>query len=166
VRPPNPPVIVPSAVFVPQWLAIGLGEVGVREDTRPGKSTPRIEQYHAITRAGAAVDDVAWCASFVCWVLEMSGIPSTKSKSAASYLEWGKECDLQVGCIVVFDKTDKDAAGSGHVAFCMGVSGEEVFVLGGNQSNRVGIDVRRRMHVVAARWPHSIHMPDGSTVGE
>ena len=160
------PVVVPTAVYLPQWLSIGLGEVGVREDTRPGKSTPRIEQYHAITRAGAAVDDVPWCASFVGWVLEMSGIASTKSKAAASYLSWGKSCDLQVGCVVVFGKADKDAGGTGHVGFCMGVSADEVFVLGGNQSNRVGIDVRRRAQVVASRWPHALELPDGTTAAE
>lgn len=151
--------MIPSApveVVIPRWLPIALGEIGVRELVAPGESNKRIEQYHAVTRAGAAVDSVPWCSSFVCWVMEHAGIESTRSKAAASWRTWGQPCARAIGCIVVFGKSDKDAKGTGHVGFSLGISGNEIFVLGGNQRNRVGIDVRDVRNIVARRWPQEI----------
>lgn len=150
----------PTAIAVPQWIRVALGEIGVIEDVRPGKSNPRVSQYHAITRAGAATDDVPWCASFVGFCLEMAGVTSTKSKAAASYATWGEACDSPYfGSVIVFGKSDPDAKGTGHVGFCLGVSGPDVYVLGGNQNNRVSIATRKKSAIVATRWPHSVQLP-------
>ena len=156
MQPPSPIVSVPRPVVVPRWLPIALGELGVVEDTRPGRSERRIEQYHAATRGGAELDDVPWCASFVGWVLESAGVPSTKRKSAASYATWGTAVGWDAfGGVVVFGKSDPDAGGTGHVGFLLGVSGSRCFVLGGNQSNAVTIAVREQRGA-AVRWPHAI----------
>jgi len=155
-------------VVVPRWIPIALGELGVVEDTRPGQSNGRIEEYHAMTRAGRAHDDVAWCASFVSWVLEQSGIRSTRNKAAASYLSWGEECrdyTPPFGAVLVFGKRDKDAKGSGHVGFCLGVSGPTVFLLGGNQGDRVSIAPRMLADVVAMRWPAAVQAPSARPPG-
>jgi uncharacterized protein (TIGR02594 family) len=152
----TPKALPPTAVKVPTWIAVALGEIGVVEDLRKGKSTPRVEQYHAITRAGPAVDDVSWCASFVSWCLEMGGVSSTKSKTAASYTAWGVACELKFGAVVFFGTQDKDAGHTGHVGFCVGVSGEDVFLLGGNQNQRVEIGVRKKANVTAIRWPMGV----------
>ena len=151
--PSTPVAKPPRAVVVPQWIAVALGEVGVVEDTRPGMSNPRIEQYHAITSAGTAADDVSWCSSFTSWSLEMAGVKSTRSKTAASYLTWGEPCDLKFGCVVLMAKSDADAGGSGHVGFYLGSFGDSFFLLGGNQSQRVDIGVRKLANIVAKRWP-------------
>ena len=155
----------PTAIVVPPHLQVALGEIGVIEDIRPGRSNPRIEQYHALTAAGAAVDDVSWCASYVGWCLEMAGIKSTRSKSAASYATWGEPCldtvlrdgswvydpSTMFGAVALMAKFDKDAGGTGHVGFLMGVSGTDIFLCGGNQDNRVSIAVRKKANVVALR---------------
>lgn len=134
------------------WLEIARRELGVKE--LAGKaSNPRIETYHSITKAGSAPDDVAWCASFVGWCIEQAGIRSTRNKSASSYLRWGVECDLQPGAVVVLSKADKDAGGTGHVAFLVGVEGDDILILGGNQNNAVNVARRPRDRVVSARWP-------------
>lgn len=156
----TPPIeLPPSAVIVPRWIAVALGEIGVRENPAIGLSTARIEQYHAVTSAGEALDDVPWCASYWCWVMEMSGISSPRTKRAADWATWGRACELVIGATVVFDKSDPDAKGSGHVAGLLGVSGNEAFVLGGNQSNRVGIDVRSKNKIIACRWPLAVQLP-------
>lgn len=157
MQPPSPSIVsVPRPVVVPRWIPIALGELGVVEDTRPGRSERRIEQYHAATRGGAELDDVPWCASFVAWVLEAAGVPSTKRKSAASYAGWGTSAGWDAfGAVVVFPRTDVDAGGTGHVGFLLGTSASKCFVLGGNQQNAVTIAVRERRGAVV-RWPHAV----------
>ncbi len=151
---PSRPQLHAQPVIVPPWMPVAFGEVGVLEDTRPGKSAARISEYHSVTRAGVSTDDVPWCASFVSWCLECAGVPSTRSKTAASYGSWGEPCFNPVfGCVVLFGRGDRDAVGSGHVAFNVGVSGMEIYVLGGNQNNRVSIRTRRLDHVLAYRMP-------------
>lgn len=164
---PVAPTPSPSPIIIPRWLPIALGEIGIVEDVRPGRSTARIEQYHAATAAGVAPDDVAWCASYVGWCLEQAGIRSTRSKTAASYATWGVPCvapglrgpHFAIGSVVVFGKRDADAVGSGHVGFCMGRSGAELYLLGGNQQNRVSIATRKVADVVAVRWPSAVQLP-------
>jgi len=142
------------AVEVPPWIAVALAEVGVLEDTRAGKSTTRIEQYHAVTRGGRAVDDVPWCAAFVCFCLEQCGILSTRSKTAATFASYGiATLPTRQFAIVGFGKVDKDAGGSGHVAFSLGASAGELYILGGNQRNRVSVATRLVKDVAWARWP-------------
>jgi uncharacterized protein (TIGR02594 family) len=136
----------------PSWLTRARRELGVRE--RPGfKHNPRILEYHGATRLQAQTDEVPWCASFVCWCLEQEGIRSTRKANASSYAEYGEPCELKDGAIVVFGKADPDAGGTGHVAFCVGVEGDHVLVLGGNQSNAVNIAKRPKSRIVAIRWP-------------
>lgn len=153
-------LLPPTAVVVPNWVRVAFGEVGVVEYTQPGKSNHRIERYHEITRAGVADDQVPWCSSFVSFCLEMAGVVSTKSKAAISYGGWGDVCGIdKFGCVILFGKSDPDAKGTGHVGFCIGVSGPDVFVLGGNQGNRVSIATRKRKDVIACRWPHAVQLP-------
>jgi uncharacterized protein (TIGR02594 family) len=156
VQPSTPLPSFPRPVVVPRWIPIALGELGVVEDTRPGRSERRIEQYHAATRGGHAVDDVAWCASYVAWVLESAGVPSSRRKQAISYATWGTAAGWDAfGGIVLFPRTDPDAGGTGHVAFLLGVSGKHCFVLGGNQANAVTI-AKRETVGASVRWPHAI----------
>lgn len=150
----RPQGATPIALEVPIWVRIGLAEIGVVEDVRPGRSTARIEDYHAVTFAGRSPDDVSWCSSFVAFVFESSGIRSTKSKTAASWATWGFEVPPRQFAVVFFDKKDPDAGGSGHVGICLGISKNELYLLGGNQSNRVSIATRKLADVKTWRWPY------------
>jgi uncharacterized protein (TIGR02594 family) len=154
----------PKPVVIPRWLPIALGEIGVLEDTRPGMSNARIEMYHGATAGGPALDDVAWCSSWLCWVFEQARIRSPRSKRAADWQTWGIEVPLDqlqlyFGCVIGFPKSDKDAVGSGHVALDFGLSGNQVFALGGNQDNRIGIDIRDKRKIAWARYPIAVELP-------
>lgn len=151
-------VFTPRPVHVPPWIPIALGEVGVVEDTRPGRSTLRIESYHSATAAGRALDDLSWCSSFASCVLEAAGIRSTRNKTAASYKTWGQPCGWVFGAVIIFPKSDPDAAGSGHVGFLVGVLGRTVFCLGGNQRNSVSIAMKNMAGAVC-RWPLGLAIP-------
>lgn len=136
----------------PVWLQVARREIGVKE--RLGTAdNPRILQYHRATRLRATHDSTAWCAAFVCWVLETVGLTSTRSAAAASYRTYGQRCELKPGAIVVFGLSDPDAKGTGHVGFCVGEDGDDVLVCGGNQKDQVNIARRPKSRIVAVRWP-------------
>jgi uncharacterized protein (TIGR02594 family) len=138
----------------PPWLVRARREIGVTEV--PGRMhNTRILQYHTATRLKATADEVAWCAAFVCWVLEQEGITSTKSAAAKSYATYGRPCKLTPGAILFFGKRDPDAKGTGHVTFAdrvdetLGI----VWCVGGNQGNKVSSAARRISDIAACRWP-------------
>jgi uncharacterized protein (TIGR02594 family) len=135
----------------PKWLELARLEIGQRE--RPGLgSNVRILEYFEATRYQAPRDEVPWCAAFVCWCLESADVRSTRSARAADFTSWGEPGWLVPGAVVVFGKADPDAGGSGHVAFCTGLDGADVLVLGGNQANAVNVARRPLARIVAVRW--------------
>jgi uncharacterized protein (TIGR02594 family) len=137
-----------------KWLEIARAEIGQRE--QPGiKTNPRILEYFeaALYLRARMQDEVPWCAAFVCWCLESADVRSTRSARAANYATWGEPGWLVPGAVVVFSKADPDAGGSGHVAFCAGLDGADVLVLGGNQADAVSIARRPLARIVAVRWP-------------
>lgn len=101
-------------------------------------------------------DETAWCAAFVGAMLRRSGYKSTGSLLARSYLKWGeevKEGDYQAGDIAIFKRGN--SSWQGHVGFISAVMGDNLMILGGNQSNQVNekpypksklLGVRRMKH--------------------
>lgn len=142
----------------PPWLVRALGEVGVRE-LSGARSNPAIEAYHAHTAAGAAPDDVSWCSSFLCAMMERSGFASTNSKAAASWLRYGDPSEMRLGAVAVFGKADPDAMGTGHVALVVGWDALRVLVLGGNQNQSVCVALRARDRILDIRWPSGYVWP-------
>jgi len=134
----------------PIWLQCARKELGVHET--PGKaSTKRILEYHQATSLKATDDETAWCSAFVCWCLETTGITSTRSAAARSYLNWGKVLsEPRIGCVVVFQRGD--SAWQGHVGFVVGFDKTTITCLGGNQNDSVCIQKYPRSKVLGFRW--------------
>ena len=141
----------------PPWLAAAFAEIGVRE-VAPGDST-RIVEYHQRTNLGATNDETPWCSSYCCFVMENAGLTSTQSAASLSWLRWGRVLHVPVrGAIVIFERTDKHGEvvpHRGHCGFWLGESDGKVWVLGGNQKNRVSVDTYSRSQVLGYRWPSS-----------
>jgi uncharacterized protein (TIGR02594 family) len=76
-----------------------------------------------------------WCADFVNFVLRRSGYPTTNSRAAKSFLEYGKRIDSpRVGAIVVLSR----GANNGHVGIVRGTDGAgNIIVISGNHGNKV-----------------------------
>jgi uncharacterized protein (TIGR02594 family) len=76
-----------------------------------------------------------WCADFVNFVLRRSGYPTTNSRAAKSFLEYGKRIDSpRVGAIVVLRR----GANNGHVGIVRGTDGAgNIIVISGNHGNKV-----------------------------
>ena len=128
--------VVQIGASLPAYYKIAMSEIGVLE--YPGdKHNPRIIEYHSHTNLKATTDEVPWCASFVCWCLDQAGYNHPHSASARSFLDWGNHCEATEGCVVVLSRPPNDW--SGHVGFFVKRNRKYVWLLGGNQSNRVGI---------------------------
>lgn len=142
----------------PLWYKLAKAEIGVKE-IRGSRDNPRIVEYHSVTRAGPAPDEIPWCASFVCWCLHMAARSSTRSKAARSFLSWGSVLlQPKPGCIVVLNRGSGSSdptvtSGPGHVGFYAGPGRPgTILVLGGNQRNAVSIREYPQSDVLAYRW--------------
>jgi uncharacterized protein (TIGR02594 family) len=82
-------------------------------------------------------DTIPWCAAFLNWCLGAAGKPTTDSASSSSFRVYGEATTTpQAGDIVVFKSADPAlaAVGHGHVCIYLGMDGERIKVLGGNQT--------------------------------
>ena len=76
-----------------------------------------------------------WCADFVNFVLRRTGYPTTNSRAAKSFLEYGKRIDSpRVGAIVILSR----GVNNGHVGIVRGTDGAgNIIVISGNHGNKV-----------------------------
>lgn len=124
-----------DSVDAPLHYQIALKEIGVSEWS-PGEN-PRIIEYHSATTLKATEDEVSWCSSFVCWCMEQSFVPSTRSAAARSWLGWGVETDdPRIGDVVVLWRESRDSW-KGHVGFFAGFDGGYIRMLNGNVNDKV-----------------------------
>jgi len=143
-----------------KWMAIAEAESGTYGIEGP-VNNPRIVAYHQATSLAAQNDEVAWCSSFVNWVMKQAGYVGTNNALASSWMGWGKASEKVYGAIVVIKRigASSDAAtGSGtgsHVGFYCETRDNRIRLLGGNQGNAVnnmGFNLASYA-VKAVRWP-------------
>lgn len=87
---------------------------------------------------GRSVDpaNIPWCAGFADAVLAASGRATRGSLRAADFLSYGTATDSpSKGDVVVFKSLA--AGSSGHVGFVVGIEGDKVRYIAGNDSNKV-----------------------------
>ena len=133
------------------WMVPAVAELGTKEIV-DGRANPRIKEYFGATgfKAGDAQD--AWCSAFANWCMAQAGVRGTRSAAARSWLRWGRELETPVpGCIVVFSRPPNPS--SGHVAFYQSETPAHVYVLGGNQNQKVCRKYYPRARVLSYRMP-------------
>ncbi len=136
------------------WHAIAKAELGVKEI--PGAAdNPRIVEYHAATSLKASDDETPWCSAFANWCMAEAGINGSGSAAARSWLSWGDPCEPRPGCIVVLWRVAPDAP-TGHVGFLDSLDGDRVWILGGNQGDKVSVAAFPVARVLAYRWPAGV----------
>lgn len=85
-------------------------------------------------------DDTPWCSAFINFITMYLDLPSSHSLLARSWEKIGVETTKpEIGDIVTFWRISKES-GFGHVGIYLGQDDNNIWVLGGNQNNMVGID--------------------------
>ena len=136
------------------WLAEAWREFGETERVGPSENPRIVALFRDAGHASVTRDEVAWCAAFCGACLERMGIRSTRSLLARSYLEWGVAlAKPRMGAIAVFSRGSNPA--QGHVGFWLGEAGDDVVLLGGNQSNAVSVARYPKQRLLAVRWPEA-----------
>ena len=120
-------------------------ELGVKE-AKGKKNNPRVQKYLAYGSKNndkVHPDSVPWCAGYIAFVLETSGLKSTDNLMARSYE--GKRSGFKnvskmpvPGDITTFYRNGRKS-GSGHVAFFLKETPKYFYVVGGNQSDAVNV---------------------------
>ena len=142
----------------PEYLQIAWGELDTAEF--PGAANnPVVLDYHVTTEGGSSPDQVSWCSSFVNWCVVSSGLSGTNSKAARSWLLWGESTsENEIGSVCVLWRVARDSW-QGHVGFLVGYDAENVYLLGGNQSNRVRVSRYAKTRVLSYRRPVPVLAP-------
>lgn len=95
--------------------------------------------------------NISWCAAFVGYVLKQLDLEYSHTLVARHYLKLGRVInEPKVGDIVVISNLGS-LSWSGHVGFFVSKYDENIYILGGNQSNRVCISPFQASSVLGYR---------------
>nr|NQU90706.1 TIGR02594 family protein [Bacteroidota bacterium] len=99
----------------------------------------------------------AWCSGYANRVFSDVGVDGTGSGMARSWLNWGtsgmdpcKVLDPQYGMVAVFSRGTNPL--HGHVGFVVGREGNNLLLLGGNQSYSVRVSPYPISRLLGLRW--------------
>ena len=157
------PASLPKASNKPQpalWQSGANSSVLAKAESTIGLNARRDRQTlkNKLSRANGMTIDPAripWCAAWMNMVLDESGLPTTGSLMARSFLSWGKPVagTPKVGDVVVMRRGRSKH--QGHVGFFysfVDIQGQRmVAVLGGNQGKEVRISYYPITKVIAYR---------------
>lgn len=121
-------------------IQTALSQYGVKE-TVGSKDHPQIINY--FTSLGfdgnKLHDETAWCSAYANWVAKTAGYEFSGQLTARSWLTVGvSTATPEIGDVVVFWRASPKSW-KGHVGFFIKETKRYVYVLGGNQSNKVCI---------------------------
>lgn len=139
--------ITANKILTPYEVAqveLNRGDVYEYPDNNNPPHNPRILLYLGTTtldKADKERDETHWCSAFVNYCVEQAGMKGTRSARAQSWHDpkWGQDVTAspQEGDIVIFKRFEKGKEVGGHVGFFVSELGDQIKVLGGNQSDRV-----------------------------
>ncbi len=132
-------------------LQIALMEYGNQGYSGPERNPNVMKYYQEIGANWVQDDDIAWCAAFINWVLMKAGLKYSSSLMARDFMKYGKPTTTpKLGDIIVLWRLSKTSI-YGHVGIYISSGISNVYILGGNQSNRVSIDVYPKTQVLGYR---------------
>lgn len=134
----------------PTWMPLAERELGVLEMSGSANND-RILEYHSKTKLGAEHDEVPWCSSFVCFILDAAGFYTTESALARSWVDWGIPRLPTYGSVLVFRRGNHEW--QGHVGFYVYQDRGHYYVLGGNQKDSVSVLPYPKKNLIASVWP-------------
>lgn len=124
------------------------------------KNQPEVLTEFFRKTGGKSIDprETPWCAAYADAVLGASGKQQAGTLRAADFLKYGTATEQPTkGDVVVFAPQAKGA--SGHVGFVVGIEGDRVRYIAGNDSNKVQENTLPLSQVVGFRIPPPANTP-------
>ncbi|KQP61047.1 TIGR02594 family protein [Methylobacterium sp. Leaf108] len=147
----------------PGWLVLAEALNGLKEGKGAANNPEVVKLFADAGFPGIKTDSTAWCAAYVNGILERAGHRGSRSLAARSLEAWGVGLKAPVlGCIAT--KKRGNSTWQGHTGFVVGASKDQVFLLGGNQSDAVNVAAFKRSEITAFRWPSDVPIPASSTL--
>jgi len=138
-------------INVNNMLEIALGQYGIKEIAGK-KHNPLVLRYFQETgHKWVHTDETAWCTAFVNWCAMKADKVYSNKLNARSYLAIGKSIrPPELGCIAILWRVHI-TSWKGHVGFYITEDEKNVYLLGGNQHNKVCIKPYPRNRVLGYR---------------
>lgn len=112
---------------------------GIRPIEGPLHNPDIVGFFESIGHDWVTNDETPWCAAFLNYILQISGMENTRKLNARSFLEIGRKVEQPIlGDVAVFWRLDPMGS-LGHVGIFVAQDKENIYVLGGNQQNTVNI---------------------------
>jgi uncharacterized protein (TIGR02594 family) len=153
----QPKAKLPPAAQLP-WMAVAETYLGVSE-IKGAKHNPDVVEMFALSGfSGIKDDETPWCAAFVGGVLHRVGLGRRDgiTLAARSFEKYGTGLSAPAYGAIGVKKRSGGASWQGHVGFVVGANATHVFLLGGNQGDKVSIASFRRSEFTAFRWPSGV----------
>lgn len=118
-----------------------LSQYGITEIQGAVANNPEIIKYFvSCNQIWVKTDETAWCSAFVNWVAKESGYEYTSKLNARSWLDVGEPIEKfqRVGDLVILWRVSRKDW-RGHVGFYINEDEDYIYILGGNQGNKVCI---------------------------
>ncbi len=121
-------------------LKMALSQYGVTEVSGSKDNQQIVTYFDELGFNGAKLhDETAWCSAFANWVVKKCGYAFSGKLNARSWLNVGESTNTpQLGDVVVLWRESPNSW-KGHVGFFVKETKAYVYILGGNQGNRVCI---------------------------
>ena len=135
---------------------IALSQYGEREIFGVKDNQEIMKYYHEIGHNEIKHDETAWCAAFVSWCMMKAGeINAPKTLLARDFLKFWKSIqEPEIGDLVIFWRGEPNGW-SGHVGFFIREKDNLIYVLGGNQGNKVTISAYSKERLLGYRRANS-----------
>jgi uncharacterized protein (TIGR02594 family) len=131
-------------------INIALSQYGIAEHS--DSQNPEILKYfQSIGYDWVKEDETAWCSAFVNWVAKVCGHKYSGKLNARSWLDVGTPVEFPILGDVVILWRESPNSWKGHVGFYINETGNNYWILGGNQMNSVRISQYPKNRILGFR---------------
>ena len=129
-----------------------LSQFGIKEIVGKRDNPEVLKYFNIMGLDGERLkDETAWCSAFMNWVAISCGYEHSGALNARSWLNVGeKVLKPQIGDVIILWRESPNSW-KGHVAMYIREDENNYWVLGGNQSNHVGIHAYSKSRLLGFR---------------
>lgn len=148
----------PAGYPAPAWFEEGRRRMGLHERTdKKALAAWLASDGHFL----GDPSQLPWCGDFVetCVRTALPAEPIPDNPYLArNWMRFGVEAPMTLGAVAVFWRGSRHGT-AGHVGFVAGYRPGYLYVLGGNQSDRITIAPLAENRLLGCRWPKTVPLP-------